>query len=345
MATAAPPMPRGRRRAQTAAKWTGIGLIGLVVLLGLFFVWLNSSLGHRFVVKQINELETASGLDIDVGRIEGSLFGELTLRDISLKDPKGQFFTAPEATLDWRPLAYFRNHIDIKRLEIPTARLFRLPQLKPGDPNAPLLPDIDIDVGRLEIGRIAVDPAVTGYRHVLSLSGSARIDDGRAQVALDAAALPEPGLPGGDKFVLRLDAVPEANRLAVGVKIDAPRDGFVAKLAGIDRPLVASIGGHGTWADWRGDAKAALGGNAFARLAITAKDGTITLDGPMNPAMLMAAGPAKNLLYPVVHVNLITRLDQRRADTRLRMNSRSIAIVADGLVDLGRNQFQDFKVA
>src|SRR5919112_3876396 len=167
MATAAEPIPRGRRRARTAAKWTGIGLIGIILLIILFFVWLNSSLGHRYVVKQINELETASGLDIDVGRIDGSLFGELTLHDLTLKDPKGTFFAAKEATVDWRPLAYFRNHIDIKRLEIPVARLYRLPELKPGDPNAPLLPDIDIDVGRFAVGRIHVDPAVTGYRHLL----------------------------------------------------------------------------------------------------------------------------------------------------------------------------------
>jgi translocation and assembly module TamB len=59
----------------------------------------------------------------------------------------------------------------------------------------------------------------------------------------------------------------------------------------------------------------------------------------------MAAGPAKNLLSPLVHVNLETKFDQRRADTRLRLGSAAMAIVADGLVDLGRNRFQDFKVA
>ncbi|HEX8527783.1 MAG TPA: hypothetical protein VF689_12515, partial [Allosphingosinicella sp.] len=201
MATAAEPAPRGhraRQRARTAAKWTGVGLIGLVVAILLFFVWLNSSLGHRFVVKQINQLETASGLDIDVGRIEGSLFGELTLHNLTLKDPKGTFFVAPRATLDWRPLAYFRNHIDIKRLEVPQARPYRLPELKPGDPNAPLLPDINVDIGQIKVDRMLVDPAVTGYRHLLSLAGSARIDDGRAQVALDVNAIPGGAeLPGG----------------------------------------------------------------------------------------------------------------------------------------------------
>src|SRR5918999_1140568 len=88
---------------------------------------------------------------------------------------------------------YLRNHIDIKGLEIPRARLMRLPELRPGDPNAPLLPDIDIDIGRLQVDRILVDPAVTGYRHLLSLSGRARIADGRAQVALDSNAIAAPG--------------------------------------------------------------------------------------------------------------------------------------------------------
>jgi translocation and assembly module TamB len=345
MATAAEPIPRGRQRARTAAKWTGIGLIGIVVLIGLFFVWLNSSLGHRYVVKQINEIETASGLDIDVGRIEGSLFGELKLYDLTLKDPKGTFFAAKEATIDWRPLAYFRNHIDIKRLEIPTARLYRLPALKPGDPNAPLLPDIDLDIGKIEVERMLIDPPVTGYRHLLSLSGSARIDKGRAQLALDSNAIAGPGLPGGDKFALRLDAVPEANRLAVGMRVEAPANGFVAKLTGLNQPLVASVGGNGTWTSWKGRARAQLGGKAFADLAVGGRDGTFIVTGPVNPGMLMAAGPAKNLLSPLVQVNLETKLDQRRADMKLRLNSAALAIVADGLVDLGRNQFQDFKVA
>jgi translocation and assembly module TamB len=348
MATAAEPaphVPSGRRRARTAAKWTGVGLIGLVVAIGLFFVWLNSSLGHRYVVKQINELETASGLDIDVGRIEGSLFGELIIHDITLKDPKGTFFAARRATVDWRPLAYFRNRIDIKRLEIPIARLYRLPQLTPGDPNAPLLPDIDVDIGKLEVERMLIDPPVTGYRHLLSLSGSARIDKGRAQLALDSNAIAAPGLPGGDKLALRLDAVPADNKLAMGVRVEAPANGFVAKLAGIDQPLVASIGGNGTWTNWKGRAKAQLGGKAFADLAVGARDGTFTVTGPVNPGMLMAAGPAKSLLSPLVQVNLETKVAERRADMKLRLNSAAMAIVADGLVDLGRNQFQDFRVA
>ena len=126
--------PIGRRRARTAVKWTAIALGALLLLLLGFILWLNTDLGRSYVVRQINAMETASGLDIDVGRIEGSVFGELTLHDLKLRDPKGLFFTAPEAKIDYRPLAYFRNHIDIRSIDIKTARLLRLPELRAGDP-------------------------------------------------------------------------------------------------------------------------------------------------------------------------------------------------------------------
>ncbi len=340
-----PEAPLGRRRARAAVKWSGIALGALLLLFLGFILWLNSDLGRSYVVRQINAMETASGLDIDVGRIEGSVFGELTVHDLKLRDPKGLFFTAPEAKLDYRPLAYFRNHIDIRSLDIKTARLLRLPELRAGDPNAPLLPDIDIDVGKFRIERIAVDPAVTGYRHLLGLAGTIKIADGRAQMALDAGALAAPGLPGGDKLQLRLDAVPEQNKLDIGARLRAPAGGFVAGLAGLDRPLVAAIDGKGSWASWNGSARANLGDKGFFNLALTARDGTIGATGPLNPGLMMAEGPVRRLLSPYVQVALETKLANRRADTKLRLNAPAFAAAAEGMVDLGQSRFENLKVA
>jgi translocation and assembly module TamB len=344
-ALAAPAVPIGRRRARAAAKWTGIGILSLILLTGLFLLWLNSAMGRGFVVRQINQLETATGLRIHVGRIEGSLFSELTLRDLSLSDPKGNFFTAPEAKMGWRPLAYFGNHIDISSLEVPRAHLYRLPRLKPGDPNAPLLPDIDIDIGRLKVDRIMVDPAVTGYRHLLTLDGSAKIASGRAQVTLFTGAIAGPGLPGGDRMLLKLDAVPKDNKLDMGLRLQAPGNGFVASLTGLTQPLSASVGGKGSWARWDGRALATLGGRPFADLAIGGRSGTFTVNGPFQPGLMMAAGPMRRLLEPSVQVNLVTSLANRRADTRLRLSSAAMAVGAEGLIDLGRSEFGNLRVA
>jgi translocation and assembly module TamB len=342
-------VPEPERRRPNWPKRVAIGIgvaIAAVLLLvaGLYF-GINTELGRRYVTRQINNLETASGLDIDIGRLEGSLYGKLIIHDLRLKDPKGTFFVAPRAELDWRPFSYFRNHIDIKSLEIPQARLGRLPELRPGDPNAPLLPDLDIDIGRFRIGRLQIDPPVTGQRHLVSLAGNAKIADGRAQVALNAGAIAAPGLAGGDRLALRLDAVPEADRFDIEARLQAPANGFVTTMAGLDRPLAAQISGRGTWANWQGRAQAMLGGQPLGNLAISGRDGTFTVNGPIRPNLILAEGPLAQLMAPLVQVNLVTTLAERRADIRLRANSSALAVAAEGLVDLGQSRMQNLKVA
>lgn len=340
-------VPLGRRRAEAVAKWVGVGLLSIVVLFGAFLLWLNSEMGRGFVARQINKLQMASGLSIHVGKIDGSLFSDLTIHDLRLSDSKGAFFTATEAKMGWRPLAYFGNHIDIRSLTVPRAHLYRLPQFKPTStaPNQPLLPNIDIDVGRLKVDRIMVDPAVTGYRHLLTLDGSAKIASGRAQVTLFAGAIAAPNLPGGDRMLLKLDAVPDKNKLDMGLQIRAPGNGFVASLAHLTQPLNVSLNGKGSWTTWNGRAIATLGGKAFADVAIGARNGTFTLTGPLAPGLMMAPGITRRLLDPSVQMNLVATLDHRRADTKLRLSSPTIGIGAEGLIDLGRSEFTNLKVA
>ena len=326
------------------AKWAGLTVLGLLLILGALLLWLNTDPGRRFIVRQINAFETVSGLQVHVGRIEGSVFGELVLHDLALSDPQGVFFRAPTAELDYRPFSYFRNHIDIRSLDIPQARLHRLPQLRAGDLDAPLLPAIDIDVGRLTIGRLLIDPAVTGRRHLLAVDSRIRIADGRALTDLNVDAVPGPGLPGGDRLRLHLDAVPERNRLDFAMSVRGPANGFVAGLIGVDRPVAAAIEGRGDWADWRGRARAMLGGEGLADLAVTGRNGTFTMQGPVRPGLIMA-GPVERLAGPITLVNLVTTWENRRADLRLRASSRAMALAAEGLIDLGRNRYENLRVA
>src|SRR3546814_11037421 len=76
---------------------------------------------------------------------------------------------SPKVRLDWRPFAYVRNHILINELTSPLVVLVRPPEMKPvpSDPDAPLLPDLDIDVGNLTVDRLLIGRAVTGRTHEL----------------------------------------------------------------------------------------------------------------------------------------------------------------------------------
>ena len=84
-------------------KWIGIALGGIVLLLAGVYFGLDTTPGHRFIVSQLAHYTTESGLNIRVGRIRGSIYGKMELRDLRVSDPRGVFVTAPVATIDWRP--------------------------------------------------------------------------------------------------------------------------------------------------------------------------------------------------------------------------------------------------
>lgn len=322
------------------AKWLAIGVVGLALLVALAVFGLNTSPGKRFVADQIGRYSTESGLNIKVGRIEGSIYGAMVLRDVRVSDPKGVFATSPSIAVDWRPFAYLNNHIDVRSATSPLVRVARLPELKPGDPNAPYLPDLDIDIGRLSIDRLVLDPPVAGRRYVATLSGEAAIADRRARVIVNGRTL---GRQGGDLVGLVLDAVPDANKLDMRADLNAPANGLVAGLTGLKAPLVVRLDGRGSWASWQGRATGTLGGAPLADLDVTARKGSFQVRGTTQPGLILK-GPVERLTAPNLQVALDATLDQRRADTRLRLRSKAMALTTTGTIDLGKNAFDQFRV-
>ncbi|MEO7690125.1 MAG: translocation/assembly module TamB domain-containing protein [Sphingomonas sp.] len=322
------------------AIWSAIAIATLVVAAVLAVFALDTGPGRRFLVDRLSGYQTASGLKVEVGGLEGSIYGKLQIRDLRLSDPRGVFATAPRIDLDWRPFAYLRNHIDIRSATAPLITVGRLPQLKPtpSDPNAPILPDLDVDIGRLKVDRIVLGALVTGARRDVALDSKVHIADGVAQLTGHAAAL-----NAGDRLTIALDAVPDKDRLVIDARLDAPTGGIVADMAGLTQPLVARIGGRGSWSAWQGKAIATLGGQALAGLDVQAQNGTFTVRGPLHPGVLMA-GPVERLTAPQLLVDLTATLANRRADTRLSLRSDALAVNAKGMIDLGQSRFDAFSV-
>ena len=326
-------------------KWIGIAILTLALLLLAVVLGINTDPGRRFVADRIGGYTTASGLKIRVGRIDGSLYGKMVLSDVRVADPRGVFLTSPRLDIDWRPFAFVDNHVDVRSLRTGLVTLGRRPVLKPvpSDPNAPLLPDLDIDVNRLTIARFVIGRAVTGQTHILSLDGQAHIADRRAQLAADAVALRGPGVAGGDRLRLKLDAVPDRDKLDVDVKLVAPTGGVVATMGGLKAPLTLSVGGRGSWASWSGKAVATLGAGQLADLNVNARSGHIEVRGMTRPGLYLA-GPVERLTAPGLAVAIDTTLNDRKADTRIKLKSDALAVDAGGLIDLANSRFGNFAV-
>ncbi len=331
------------RRALTWLLWA---VLALVVLVAVVILGINTDPGRRFVADRVGAYTTESGLNIKVGRIDGSLYGRMRLRDVRVSDPKGVFATSPELDVDWRPFKYINKHIDVRDLDARLVTLLRNPVLKPTPPyppGTPTLPDLDIDVAHLRVDRLVLEPPVSGARRVARVDGAAHIADRTARVLVDARTLSGPGVAGGDVAHLRLDAVPDDDKLAIDVKLLAPANGAVAALAGIKQPLTLSIDGRGSWTAWNGRLTSTLGGGALADLALTARNGTFAVKGVTHPGLYLA-GPVARLTAPGLNVDVTAALANRRADTRFSFRSDALAVAGNGLIDLATSRFSNLKI-
>ena len=136
--------------------------VALLLLLAAGLVLLDTAPGHRFIVDRIGKLETASGLRIRIGRIDGSIFGKSQLKNVAVSDTRGVFLTSPNIKLDWAPGAWLYNSLKIDSLTAERVALVRTPKLKPSRKRGPILPGFDIHIGEFRIDRLDIGPAVSG---------------------------------------------------------------------------------------------------------------------------------------------------------------------------------------
>ncbi|MEW4466976.1 translocation/assembly module TamB domain-containing protein [Parasphingorhabdus sp. JC815] len=318
----------------------GLFVFAFLLLAGVYF-WADSQSGKRFIIDQIEATEFENGLKINVGAIEGSIHDEMQLHNLVIGDPEGVFLSAKQVDVDWRPLAFIGSHIDIRALNIPEARLHRLPEFRETPPsNEPLLPDLDIDIGKFDLGRLIIDPPVTGQRHIVAFGGDVHIADRRAVVNANGRALTAENVAGGDRFALDLDATPEQNRLNIALELNAPENGLVAALSGIAKPIQLSIKGKGDWNKWDGSLSGTSGNEKLSDVALTARNGTFTANGMMRPGLLLA-GASQNLLEPVTNIDVKAAAEERRFQIDGNISNDNFVLRADGLVDLGESRIRD----
>ncbi len=338
---AAPAKPRSW--PLTILRWIGIALLGLVLLFALFLMGLNSDAGRRFVVTQVEKYEFENGMKIGIGRLDGSLYGQMVIRDFTLSDPKGVFLASPEVRVDWRPIRYLANHIDVRSATAATMTMRKMPEFKVvPDTGEPLLPDLDIDVGALRVDRFIFEPAVSRERQEARIAGKIAIADRRAQVSATAETIGANAK--GDTLKLLLDAVPEANRLAITLDVNAPQGGVLAAMGGFKEPLVAKLDGRGDWKVWNGNLTANLGTAPLAQVALTARDGTFAAKGTAQASRLLA-GPMSELLGTETAIDLTARLDKRKAAIDGRLSSDAARLGISGGVDLGASRYEALQLA
>ncbi|HEV7234468.1 MAG TPA: hypothetical protein VGN36_09490, partial [Sphingorhabdus sp.] len=317
-----------------------IGVVAVVALLLLVlvggYVWLDTRSGHAFVQRQVAAFILENGLNIRIGRIEGSIYGQAVLKDVRFRDPKGDFARSPEIKLTWHPFDYLVGEVDVDAVTAERLDVLRMPAFSPvPDRGEPLLPDLDIGIDRLKIDQIVFAPAITGERQVASLEGKVRIADRRAVIDATGGSLE------GDLLVLTLDAVPDDNRFDVDLKLNGPGDGLVAGLVGTKMPVAVSLAGRGSWTKWDGALRASAEGEQIVDVALTAREGTFTAKGNAALDDMLGDTLLARALAPATAIDLTATFANRVASIKGSVASGALVIGSSGIIDMGEGAFRD----
>jgi translocation and assembly module TamB len=332
------PQRRRWRWLSRLAKIVVALALGLALLAAIGAALLDTGPGHRFLADRIAALAPHSGLKIRIGRIEGSIWGRTTLRDVRLYDTKGLFAESPLIRLDWQPLGWITNRLIVHDADADLAAIRRLPALKPSETPGPVLPGFDIHIGRLRVGQLVIGKAIAGERRVAALTGEADVRKGRALVRVDAAVK-----GSGDRLVLNLDAEPDRNRFDLDAHVDAPAKSAIGAMLGTERPLALAIGGKGSWSAWDGSGRLQISGRRAAELALRARSGRFGLAGWAAPSSFWT-GKKQRLSTPIVRIRGVASLTDRQIDARLSLRSAALKIESAGTLDLARSSFRTVRI-
>ncbi len=314
-----------------------MGVAALIAVVALALTIVDTDIGHRWVAERIGAIRTNTGLRFTVGRIDGSLYGRAQLKDVRVRDLDGVLVQAPLVSLDWAPWLWWRNRLDIERLDIPQATLFRAPHTRKSVKRGPMLPNFDIRIGNLTVDRLLLAKPVLGTERVGRVAGRADIRRGRALVRLEAL------VAGSDRLALRIDAEPDRDRFDIDVRAAGAAGGVLARSIGVKRALTLKVDGDGSWSRWRGRAIGRAGDARAIDLALTAEAGRYTLAGSLAPAGLVT-GLAQRMSTPRVLVNGTATFAERRLDGSVSLRSPALSAEAVGVVDLGAGAFRNVRV-
>lgn len=327
-----------RHPARRAAIWVGRLLALLLAILALAVLFLHTGSGRQFIVDQIAKVAPASGLSVSVGRIEGSVLWNATLHDVEFRDAEGTLFLeVPEVELNWRPYKFLYAGLDVRSLVLHDGTLYAAPELNPGDPDAPILPDFDIRVDQFVIDDLRVVEGLLGEERIIDFRAEADIRDGL--VYLNAKG----ELGGGDKLEALINVEPDGDRFDIDFDYRAPEGGFLASLVGAEEDLSAHLRGTGTWERWDGAFVASGAGERIAAFRLFNRAGRYRISGQAWPGEYLTGAPAR-ALGEVVSVAAIGTLKDSVLEGSFALRGRAVAAEAEGVIDLADNAFDDVEL-
>jgi len=187
--------------------------------------------------------------EVSIGGIDGALSSDAMVRDLKISDRDGVWLTVNRIRIIWRRLALLQRRLEIDKLDIDQMNVARKPipaEAPASGEEQPLLPELPlrVDIKQFSLARVDFGQPVLGVASSFSTGGNATLGPPAEglQLFLDAQRLDRPAT-----LNVRLNLVPDSQRLDLSVNLDEPAGGILSHLANIPGrpPVKLSIIGSG----------------------------------------------------------------------------------------------------
>jgi translocation and assembly module TamB len=205
-----------KRRSLKIIAWA-FGALALLFVLLVGTVWIlgNTAAGRVQIEKLTASLTKGQ---VQLSGLAGSFPSHLTLEQLQLRDAAGVWLTAKRIELDWTPLAYLENRLQVDRLHVAAVDMERLPQ----GSSAPGSGEVSIpriDVAEASFDELHLGSQLAGTPASLAASGSAHLRSVR-DMLFDASAR---RIDGDGEYELHLHF--DEKRMDASLKLHEPAGG------------------------------------------------------------------------------------------------------------------------
>ncbi len=245
----------------TAGVVLGLCIL-LILLIGGGYAFLQTDSGRAFLVEQIETaVGTEDGLALDIAKLEGNVFGDFVIDQVTVTDSKGVWLTLQDAHISWSPFALLSGTARINEISAKKVSLYRQPDL-PASPESESsdtgfsLP-LRVSLAKFYIDQFDLEEAVLGRQGSLRVSMNL---NSKTDTTLLSELKITP-LDGQGGFVAgEIIYSLATTRLGISAELDGPQGGLMSRVLGLPGyPAVgAMVVGDGPINDWQGQVTATV---------------------------------------------------------------------------------------
>jgi translocation and assembly module TamB len=278
-----------------------LALLGAPIALVLaVLIAANTDWGRAQLADAVRSATAAGPVQIEIGRLTGSLPGQIGIERLRLSDGSGVFAELDRVEVAWSPWALLTGTVAIEAITAKGGRIARAPVLPDTPAPGPVggvslafpAPPVVVRLGGLRVADLQLGEALVGRAATLNADVALSVTGSAATAKGWVEAMSQ---EGATRLDLDLAVVPDDGTLRVELRAHEPAGGVAAGLLGVpDRPpLDLTLDGTGTLADWNGRLKGGFGTGADVDMAlgvVSGENGTrITVDGTVDVGGVLPA--------------------------------------------------------